>query len=359
PAGIYPLVTTGEARKTAATWQFNAPTVCVPMISAFGHGKAGLKRVQYQEGKFALASILSALIVKKPEELLPKFLSVFLNFYKDQLIVPLQFGAANMSITVERLATVPIWFPSLEEQKRILNLLSEVEILIALSRETQKRMANYPPALFNEFFENQQQKSNKWGAIKIKDACEFVRGISFSTPDVITRENPDAVACFRTKNIQENLDTSDIIYIPKRFIRNDKQFLKDGDILISNANSKELVGKCCIIEKISFVATLGGFIVAARPKQNLVLPLYLYSWMSLPSTQSTFRSLSRQTINIANLSMRLVGELDITLPPLVLQREFAARVEEARGVQSAQGKSAGRVEALYQSMLARAFAGEL
>jgi type I site-specific restriction endonuclease len=33
--------------------------------------------------------------------------------------------------------------------------------------------------------------------------------------------------------------------------------------------------------------------------------------------------------------------------------------EQARGVQSAQGKSAERVEALYQSMLSRAFAGEL
>jgi len=32
---------------------------------------------------------------------------------------------------------------------------------------------------------------------------------------------------------------------------------------------------------------------------------------------------------------------------------------EARAIQPAQGKSAERVEALYQSMLARAFAGEL
>jgi hypothetical protein len=40
---------------------------------------------------------------------------------------------------------------------------------------------------------------------------------------------------------------------------------------------------------------------------------------------------------------------------LALQHEFAARVEEARGVQSAQGKSAERIEALVQSMLALSF----
>lgn len=44
---------------------------------------------------------------------------------------------------------------------------------------------------------------------------------------------------------------------------------------------------------------------------------------------------------------------------LALQREFAALVEEVRGVQSAQGKSAEKIEALHQSMLSRAFAGEL
>jgi hypothetical protein len=35
------------------------------------------------------------------------------------------------------------------------------------------------------------------------------------------------------------------------------------------------------------------------------------------------------------------------------------RVEVACGVQSAQGKSAERVDALFQSKLSRAFAGEL
>ena len=122
PAGIYPLITTGEGRKSAATWQFEGPAVCVPMISAFGHGKPGLNRLHYQEGKFALANILSVLLVKNPNELSAKFLHVFLSFYKDQLIVPLQFGATNMSITVERLATVPVWFPALQEQEQILSL---------------------------------------------------------------------------------------------------------------------------------------------------------------------------------------------------------------------------------------------
>jgi type I restriction enzyme S subunit len=51
--------------------------------------------------------------------------------------------------------------------------------------------------------------------------------------------------------------------------------------------------------------------------------------------------------------------MGIPLPPLVLQKEFASRVQEVRDLQAAQAKSAQRIDALYQSMLSRAFAGEL
>ena len=60
-----------------------------------------------------------------------------------------------------------------------------------------------------------------------------------------------------------------------------------------------------------------------------------------------------------NLNLSMVKNFEVILPPLALQRKFAARVDNARGVQSAQGRSAERIEALYQSMLSRAFAGEL
>jgi type I restriction enzyme S subunit len=60
-----------------------------------------------------------------------------------------------------------------------------------------------------------------------------------------------------------------------------------------------------------------------------------------------------------NLSLEQCRNFMIPLPPLALQYEFAQRVREAREIQSRQAQSAERVEALYQSMLSRSFAGEL
>jgi type I restriction enzyme S subunit len=49
----------------------------------------------------------------------------------------------------------------------------------------------------------------------------------------------------------------------------------------------------------------------------------------------------------------------IPLPPQDLQRTFAARVGEIRELQAAQAASRKRLDGLFQSLLHRAFRGEL
>ena len=40
--------------------------------------------------------------------------------------------------------------------------------------------------------------------------AEFVRGLTFKPADVIPLNGSDTVACFRTRNVQEDLDISDV-----------------------------------------------------------------------------------------------------------------------------------------------------
>ncbi len=129
--GPYPLVTTGEERKSADHFQFNIEAVCVPMISSTGHGHASLKRVHYQSGKFALGNLLTALAVRQPSRLLPRFLALYLTYFKDQLLVPLMVGTANMSLTMKRLGTVVVHIPPLKDQERILCTLGEAHEVFA------------------------------------------------------------------------------------------------------------------------------------------------------------------------------------------------------------------------------------
>ena len=136
--GEYPLVVTTEERKSCNTYQFDLPTVCVPLVSSRGHGVACLNQVYYQEGKFALGNILCGVTPKDEQELSASYLYHYLNHKKDTLIVPLMKGGANVSLTVDSLRRVKVPVPPIEIQREIIKML---DAFVALSAELNAELA--------------------------------------------------------------------------------------------------------------------------------------------------------------------------------------------------------------------------
>lgn len=123
--GKYPLVALSDERRNHSEFQFDAKAVIVPLISSTGHGHASMKRVHYQEGKFALGNILCAVIPNDEQQLNAKYLHLYLQQFKETLLVPLMKGAANVSLPMNKLADVEIEVPSLERQLEIIALEDE------------------------------------------------------------------------------------------------------------------------------------------------------------------------------------------------------------------------------------------
>ena len=126
-AGQYPLVVTAEERKTCSTYQFDCEAVCIPLVSSSGHGKKSLKNVHYQSGKFALGTILCAVIPNNPQELDARYLHQYLQFYKDIILVPLMKGAANVSLSMKDIATVEFPLPPIKRQRELSNLFVSLQ----------------------------------------------------------------------------------------------------------------------------------------------------------------------------------------------------------------------------------------
>lgn len=127
--GEFPLVVTAEERSSHNEYQFDCEAVCIPLVSSSGHGHASLKRVHYQDGKFALGSILAAAIPKDELVLSAKYLYYYLNNFKDELLVPLMKGMANVSLSVSKIKTVKIKLPPLEKQEELVRMMEKCEKL--------------------------------------------------------------------------------------------------------------------------------------------------------------------------------------------------------------------------------------
>ena len=126
--GEYPLVTTGAERKSCNTYQFDAKAVCIPLVSSTGHGHASLKNVHYQEGKFALGSILVALTSKDDRRLDIQFLHLYLSQLKDQVLVPLMSGAANVTLSVTKIQEIKIPLPPIEIQRELVEKFKSIVV---------------------------------------------------------------------------------------------------------------------------------------------------------------------------------------------------------------------------------------
>lgn len=127
PPGPYPLVVTAAQWRTADTFQFDGEAVCIPTISSLGHGRAALHRVHYVNGRFALANLLVAAEVQEPGRLLARYLHLYLMARKDELIVPLMRGTANVSLKQRELEAIALDLPPLADQRRVVDLAGAMD----------------------------------------------------------------------------------------------------------------------------------------------------------------------------------------------------------------------------------------
>jgi type I restriction enzyme S subunit len=176
----------------------------------------------------------------------------------------------------------------------------------------------------------------------------FVRGITFKPDDVVAVGTPGSAACMRTKNVQTELDLSDVWGIPESFVRREDQYLIPGDLLVSSANSWNLVGKCCWVPGLPWRSTFGGFISVLRPDPTRIDPRYLFRWFASDRTQATVRSFGQQTTNISNLNVDRCLKLRLPLPPLPEQRRIAEILDKADTLRAKRRAALAQLDMLTQ-----------
>jgi type I restriction enzyme, S subunit len=186
--------------------------------------------------------------------------------------------------------------------------------------------------------------------VALGKVASFIRGITFKPSDVVPAETPGAVLCMRTKNVQAHLDLSDVWAVDSAFVKRRDQFLQAGDILISSANSWNLVGKCCWIPKLDSPSSFGGFVSVLRANPAKVDPRYLYHWFSSPRIQATARSYGQQTTNISNLNTERCLQLGLPLPHLGEQRRIAGVLDRADDLRAKRRQALAQIDRLTQSL---------
>ncbi|SBS64738.1 restriction endonuclease subunit S [Vibrio splendidus] len=286
----------------------------------------------------------------------------------------LQTGAENMTGAVG-LRRVPKKFvedykinlPPLPEQKVIADQLDE---LLAQVESTKARL-DAIPAILNSFRQSvlsaavSGKLTEEWrGASETvgwKSGLlgEFVIKPSYGSSAKSSKEG--LVPVLRMGNLQGGkLDWSNLAYTSDKE-EIDKYRLNSGDVLFNRTNSPELVGKTSIFRG-EREAIYAGYLIKITCL-GCLNPEFLNFHLNSLGAKEYCRMVKSDGVSQSNINAKKLAAYPMILPPIKEQIEIVGRVEElfalADKVEAQVNAAQTRVNNLTQSILAKAFRGEL
>lgn len=244
--------------------------------------------------------------------------------------------------------------PPLPEQRRITAILDTAEALREKRRQSLAKLDTLTQSIFLDLFGDPIENPLRF---KVKPLIEIVdptRPISYG----ILMPGPDqkvGVAYVRVVDMKEG--GIDLASIRKTTLEISNEFrrslLKPGDILLSIRGH---VGRLAIVP-----TELDGANITqdtARLAVKDAEAVFVCECLRAPGFQ---RWMAKHTKGAAVRGINLgdVKLIPIILPPLPLQREFAAQVSAVERLKAAQRASLAKLDALFASLQHRAFQGEL
>lgn len=356
--GEYPLVVTAAQRRTADGFDLEGPAVCIPLISSTGHGDAAIHRLHYQEGPFALANLLVALIPLPDSPANAEYLYWYLTAKKDEVLVPLMRGTANVSLKEKDIAEVYVPLPPLPEQQRIVarvkGLLDKVEEARHISDANAISLTSLKSRLLNSLLE--QYQTEKFIMLE-----ELITDIRYGTSEK-TNDDSKGLAVFRMGNIQDGiLNFENFKYLPASRIGG-LSMLSQGDILINRTNSAELVGKCAPFESDGRY-TYASYIIKITPNHSLVNYRFLSDYINSPAAREYLTANIKQMTGQANINSKTIKSLPIPAISLSDQKRIIESLDSYNSLTLALRQERLSVntelQALPAAILAQAFAGAL
>lgn len=251
-----------------------------------------------------------------------------------------------------KVEAIPVLFPSLPEQRRIVDLLSRAEGIVRLRREAEKKAAELIPALFLDMFGDPATNSKGWPVIFIGEAIESAEYGSS------TKASSDGAGLplIRMGNVDYagNLDLGDLKYVELSDEEVGKYRLQAGDILFNRTNSKELVGKTGLWDG-SCEAVAASYFIRVRVKRESLNPFYLWAFMNAAHMKKVLFETARGAIGQANINARELRAFKIPLPHLGIQNGFEKRCQDVAGLVSQQSTATAKAQATFDALLAQVF----
>ena len=313
-SGQYPFFTCAIEPLKIDSYSYDCECVLVA-----GNGDLNVK---YYSGKFD--AYQRTYIIESMDK---TFLDVqYLYFFMDKYLETLRsqsIGGVIKYIKLGNLTEADIFIPSIERQRKIVQILRKSRKLISLRKQQLAKLDELVKARFVEMFGDPVSNPKHWKTAFLLDIGYCKNGMNFHKGDSGVDIHCLGVGDFKNRTMIQNVE--DLPFVSLNELPDPEYLLRDNDIIFVRSNgNKELVGRCLAIYPGSIPVTYSGFCIRYRLTSTNIDTPYL---LQVLKTDSIRKKMTGRGANIQNLNQQTLSQLLVPIPPLSLQNEFAAFVE--------------------------------
>ena len=249
------------------------------------------------------------------------------------------------------LKEVDIPLPAEKEQQQIVDVLDKVSELIALRKEQLAKLDQLVKSRFVELFGDPVSNPLGWAKKSLKDVCiKLNDGTHFSPESFETGEYKYVTA----KNIKmSGFDFANITYVPEEVHRpiyercnpelGDVLYIKDG-----------VTTGIAMVNTLEEEFTLLSSVALLKQNRRIMNGYFLTALLNNENMYTDIRS-NMGGAAITRLTIAKLNGIQVILPPMELQEQFAAFVEQTDKSKLAIQQSLDKLELLKKSLMQEYF----
>jgi type I restriction enzyme S subunit len=267
-------------------------------------------------------------------------------------------SAGQQRVPARFLETFRILLPSLSEQRRIVDILSQADALRRLRCETDARMANLSASLFEDMFGATVVAQNNWPVERLKKLGEVSYGLTVNQK---RRSAGNEHPYLRVGNVYRwQLDLSDLATIGTLDGDVEKYSMFEGDVLVveGHANTKEL-GRAAVWDGEVQGCLHQNHILRVRPDTAKITSNYLMGFINSAIGRHHMLRYGKTSSGLYTINSTDLAKIPVVCPPIELQLQFEQRYAAYRAIDKQLLATIAKLDDLLNSFLAHTFTGEL
>ncbi|MDR1890453.1 MAG: restriction endonuclease subunit S [Zoogloeaceae bacterium] len=300
-------------------------------------------------------------VIRASQEVLPEWIHYFLRRKEtlDAAIKTFTGTVGQQRVPTSFLENLEIPVPSIDEQRQIAARLKAQLAEVETARQAAQGQVREVRLLQSRLLQTTFGVLEDTPAKLAEVLNEIQTGKSFQTAEVLAR--PDELGVLKVSAVSwSRFHAEEAKALNGDYTPAERHKVKQGDLLISRANTRELVGAVVLVERDYPMRLLSDKTLRLVVDESRVSKAFLlYALRTEQARKHIERYATGTSDSMRNISQDVIKAIPLNLPPLNKQHRIVARLKtqlaEVDAIAQAAARQLAEIERLPQRILAQAF----